>query len=138
MTTIVCIDDTPEHSKDIAQTLTEAGYEVLVTGDGNEGLEIILKHTPGLILYNISEPRENRYWILNEVREKYLLLADIPFIFISCATNKEQILSDLNSGADSFLIEPVNTSLLLATIQASLRQVDRIRFKNEKLLVLDI
>ena len=138
MTTIVCIDDTPEHCEDIDQILTEAGYEVLVTGDGDEGLKMILEHTPGLILYNISESRENRYEVLNEVRKKYPLLAEIPFIFISNANNNQQILSDLNAGADSFLIEPVNTSLLLATIQASLRQVDRIKFKNEKLLVLDI
>jgi len=138
MTTIICIDDDPKHSEEITKQLTEAGYEVQVTGDGDEGLKTILEHLPGLILYNISEPRENRYGILNQVREKYPLLAEIPFIFISSAANNEQILSDLNSGADNFLIEPVNTSLLLATIQASLRQVDRIKFKHEKLLVLDI
>ena len=138
MTTIICIDDDPRHSENIATLLTETGYEILVTGDGDEGLEMILEHLPGLILYNISEPSENRYRVLNEVREKYPLLAEIPFIFVSGASNNQQVLSDLNSGADSFLIEPVNTSLLLATIQASLRQVDRIKFKHEKLLVLDI
>ncbi len=138
MITIVCIDDTPEHSENIDRILTEAGYEVLVTGDGDEGLKAVLEHLPGLILYNISAPSKNRYRILNEVREKYPLLAEVPFIFISDAANNQQILSDLNAGADSFLIEPVNTSLVLATIQASLRQVDRIKFKNEKLLVLDI
>jgi len=138
MTTIICIDDNPKHSENINRILTEAGYEVLVTGDGDKGLKTILEHLPDLILYNISEQRENRYGILNEVREKYPLLAEIPFIFISGATNNQQILSDLNSGADNFLIEPVNTSLLLATTQASLRQMDRIKFKREKLLVLDI
>jgi len=138
MTTIICIDDDPEHGENITKLLTEAGYEVVVTRDGEEGLEVILKFMPGLILYSISAPRENRYHILNEVREKYPLLAEVPFIFISCASNNEQVLSDLNSGADTFLIAPVNPSLLLATIQASLRQVDRIKFKREKLLVLDI
>ncbi len=138
MTTIICINDDPKHGENITKILTEAGYEVLVSGDGDEGLEMILQHLPGLILYNISKPSDNRYRILKEVREKYPLLAEIPFIFISCATNNQQILSDLNSGADNFLIAPVNTSLLLATIQASLRQVDRIKFKHEKLLVLDI
>ncbi len=138
MTTIVCIDDNPEHSENIDRILTEAGYEVLVTGDGDEGLKAVLECLPGLILYNISAPSKNRYRILNEVREKYPLLAEIPFIYISDAANNQQILTDLNAGADSFLIEPVNTSLVLATIQASLRQVDRIKFKNEKLLVLDI
>ncbi len=87
MTTIVCIDDYPKHSEDIYKTLTEAGYKVLVTGDGDEGLETILEHSPGLILYNISASRENRYEILNEVREKYPLLAEVPFIFSSSATN---------------------------------------------------
>ncbi len=138
MTTIICIDDDPKNSENISLELTQAGYQVLHTNDGDEGLETILKHMPQLILYNISIPGKNRHRILNEVRQKYPLLAETPFIYISKKLDKEQILADLKAGADAFLTTPVNTMLLLATVQASLRQVKRIKFKHDRLLVLDI
>ncbi len=138
MTTIICVDDDPRNSEKISQELTEEGYQVLLTIDGDEGLEMILEQMPQLILYNIATAHENRYRILTEVREKYPLMAETPFIFVSKKSDNEQVLSDLKAGADAYLTEPVNTTFLLATVKASLRQIDRIKFKHDRLLVLDI
>ncbi len=138
MTTIICIDDNPEKSKNISETIEQAGYRVLFTKDGDEALELILEHTPALIFYNICTPHENRYRILTQVRTKYPLLAETPFIFLSNQSDRNQLLADLKAGADAFVSTPVNSLLLLATIQASLRQIKRIKFKHDKLLVLDI
>ena len=138
MTTIICIGNDPANSANISEVLTDAGYEVLITGDGDEGLEMILERMPGLVLYTKNTPDENRYRILNEVREKYPLLAETPFIFLTPSTDIEQVLADLEAGADAFLTTPLNNALLLATIKAGLRQIERIKFKHERLLVLDI
>jgi CheY-like chemotaxis protein len=138
MTTIICIDDDPENRENIAGEIEKADYKVLFTQDGDEALEMILEHIPQLILYNICTAHENRYRILREVRTKYPLLADTPFIFVSDQSNREQLLADLKAGADAFLTRPINTLLLVATIQASLRQIKRIQFKHDNLLVLDI
>jgi len=138
MITIICIDDDPENREISSLELTQAGYQVLHTNDDDDGLDMILEHMPQLILYNISTPSKNRHRILNEVRQKYPLLAETPFIFLSKKSDKEQILADLKAGADAFLTSPVNTTLLLATVKASLRQIKRIKFKHDRLLVLDI
>jgi len=138
MTTIICIDDDPKNSENISQDLTEEGYQVLLTSDGDEGLKMILEQMPHLILYNITTAHENRYRVLTKVREKYPLLAETPFIFVSKRSDNEQVLADLKAGADAYLSEPVNTTLLLATVKACLRQINRIKFKHDRLLVLDI
>ena len=138
MTTIICIDDDPKNSENISQELTEEGYQVLLTSDGDEGLKMILEQMPQLILYNITTAHENRYRVLTKVREKYPLLAETPFIFVSKRSDNEQVLADLKAGADAYLSEPVNTTLLLATVKACLRQINRIKFKYDRLLVLDI
>jgi len=138
MTTIICIDDDPDNRENIAGEIEKAGHKVLFTQDGDEALEMILEHMPELILYNICALHEGRYRVLKEVRTRYLLMAETPFIFISDHSDREQFLEDLKAGADAFLTRPINTMLLVATIQASLRQIKRIQFKHDKLLVLDI
>lgn len=138
MATIICIDDNPEQGKHITDLLKMAGYNALLANSEEAGLEMITNHIPSLILYGITTPHENRYQVMGKIREKYPLLAETVFVFLSDASDKKQILTDLKAGADSFLTTPIDPTLLLATVQANLRQVKRIKFKHEKLLVLDI
>lgn len=138
MTTIICIDDDHAHAKKISDALTQVGHQVLVSNTAREGLSMILKHSPNLVLYNIANHNEDRHLILSSVRDKYPLLAETPFIFLSAHSDDTQILSDLKAGADTYLTKPINLQLLLATVQACLRQVKRIKYRHEQLLVLDI
>ncbi len=138
MTTILCIEDEVSLRADISEELGDAGYNVKLAGDGEEGLEMILKYQPDLVLCDITMPKKNGYALLSEIRGKYPLLAEMPFIFLSALTDKELILNGLKCGADSYLTKPIDFELLLTTIQTSLRQINRIKLKQERFLVLDI
>ncbi len=138
MTMILCIEDEARLRKNIAEELEDAGYDVRQAGDGQEGLEMILKHKPDLVLCDITMPRKNGYELLKEVREKYLLFAEMPFIFLSALADKERVLAGLTTGADAYLTKPINYEILLSTVQASLRQMARIKQKQEDMIVLDM
>ena len=43
---ILLIDDSPFFTKVLSSALTKEGYEVLVAGDGIEGLRLALSHQP--------------------------------------------------------------------------------------------
>jgi DNA-binding response OmpR family regulator len=138
MTTILCIEDEATLRQDLSEELEDAGYKVKQACDGDEGLAMIIKHKPDLVLCDITMPTKNGYTLLSEVREKYPLLAEMPFIFISALAGREEILTGLKCGADTYLTKPIDFELLLTTIQTSLRQIDRIKHKQERFLVLDI
>jgi DNA-binding response OmpR family regulator len=138
MATILCIEDVPELREDIAEELEEAGYDILQAGDGKEGLEMILKHKPDLVLCDISMPKMSGLQLLREVRGNYPLFAEMPIILLSALADRERVLEGLREGADAYLTKPIDFELLLIRVQTSLRQMARIKHKHEDVLVLDI
>ncbi len=83
MITILCVEDEAGLREDIAEELEDAGYHIKQAGDGNEGLEMIQKYKPDLVLCDITMPRRNGYQLMKEIREKYPQFAEMPFIFLS-------------------------------------------------------
>ena len=122
MATILCIDDEPLVRQDIAEDLREAGYNVLEAGDGRQGLEMILYKRPDIVISDILMPRMDGYELLKELRDKYNLLRELPFIFLTGLKENRQIISGLNIGAQNYLTKPVSFRLLRTTVSARLSQ----------------
>ncbi len=138
MTTILCIEDVSELRHDIVEELEEAGYDVLQAGDGEEGLEMIIEHKPDLVLCDITMPRMDGLQLLKEIRNNYPLYAEMPIILLSALADRERVLDGLKQGADAYLTKPIDFEDLLIRVETSLRQMERIKHKDEKFLVLDI
>ena len=136
MSKILCIEDDSDIREDIVEELQDAHYEVLEAGSGSEGLEMILKHKPDLVLCDINMPSKNGYELLQEIREKYVLFAEMPFIFLTALGGREDVLVGLQKGADAYLVKPIDFELLLVTIHARLRQMERVKQMREKLYEL--
>ena len=133
MSTILCIEDEAELRRDIAEELADAHYDVYQARDGGEGLEMILKYKPDLVLCDVNMPCKNGYELLREIREKYVLFAEMPFIFLSALAGREHVLDGLRKGADAYLTKPIDFEILLATVDASIRQMERIQQKREQM-----
>jgi len=138
MATILCIEDEHLVREDIVEELEDLGYNVLVADDGVDGLNMILNHKPDLVICDITMPRMDGFQLLSEVRAKYRLMADMPFIFLSALADDKHVVAGLREGADYYLTKPVDFELLKVTVEASLRQMERIRHKNEGVTILDI
>ncbi len=124
---ILCVEDEDRLRRDIADELIEAGYDVIEAGDGREALERLEKALPDLILCDISMPGLNGYDVLKTVQEKDSRYAEIPFVFLSALADPRQVVDGKRLGADDYLVKPIDYDLLLATVEARLRQVARIR-----------
>ena len=122
MATILCIDDETPVRQDVAAELRKTGYKVIEACDGREGLEKILYHKPDLVISDIIMPRMDGYQLIEELRDKYHLLDELPFIFLTGLKQNHQIVSGLSIGALNYLTKPVNFRLLLTTVAARLNQ----------------
>lgn len=124
---ILCVEDEETLRSDIAEELEEAGYKVLAASGGKEALDLICLTRPDLILCDISMPGLNGYRVLEAVQEKGPDFADIPFVFLSALGDPREVVEGKRRGADDYLVKPINYDLLLATVHARLRQIERIR-----------
>ncbi|MFY0990526.1 response regulator [Halomonas sp. C05BenzN] len=129
---VLCAEDQESLRADICDELREAGYGVIEAADGEETLQQIHAVAPDLILCDITMPGPNGYEVLAEIRQHRPDLADTPFVFLTALSDPREVVDGKRLGADDYLVKPIDFDLLLATIEARLRQVRRMRDKSTR------
>ena len=111
-------DDDPGTLRHVRDTLAEAGYAPLVTGDPRELSRILRTEKPRLVLLDLMLPGTDGIQLMQTVPE----LADLPVIFISGYGRDETIARALEAGADDYIVKPFSPTELTARIRAVLRR----------------
>ena len=115
---ILVVDDDPETLRHLRDTLAEAGYAPLVTGDPGAVARLIRTEKPRLVLLDLMLPGTDGVELMQTVPE----LADMPVIFISGYGRDETIARALEAGADDYVVKPFSPTELTARIRAALRR----------------
>ncbi len=124
---ILCIEDEAALRRDLAEELQDAGYRVIEAVDGEDALLQLEAVRPDLILCDISMPGMDGYELLRRLQTSRKDYAETPFIFLTALADRRQVVEGKRMGADDYLTKPVDFDLMLATVQARLRQITRIR-----------
>lgn len=124
---ILCIEDEPSLRDDIAAELTEAGYAVIAAGDATQALHHLDRQRPDLILCDIVMPGMDGHALLAHMRAMRPDLDDIPFVFLTALSSREQMIEGRRVGADDYLTKPIDYDLLRAMIAARLDRMARLR-----------
>jgi DNA-binding NarL/FixJ family response regulator len=126
-TVILCVEDEADLRRDIVDELGEAGYAVVQARNGEEALQLLDAIRPDLILCDISMPGLNGFDVLRTAQAKGTDYSAIPFVFLSALADPREVVAGKRLGADDYLVKPIDYDLLLATVEARLRQVTRIK-----------
>ena len=122
---ILVVDDDPHTLRYVRDTLAEAGFSPLVTGDHGELAAIIRAEKPALVLLDLMLPGTAGIELMETVPE----LAGLPVIFISGYGRDETIARALAAGAEDYIVKPFSPTELTARIRAVLRRrADPARF----------
>jgi len=116
---ILLIDDSPVFAKVSGTALTNEGYEVLVAGDGIEGLKLALLHHPDLILCDLFLPRMDGYNFMLAMKE-HPEIAETPVILVTSKASREEENQALNAGFIDFIGKPVLPVRVIARVQRAL------------------
>lgn len=135
---ILCVDDEDALRRDIADELIEAGHDVVEARDGQEALDSLAGTCPDLILCDISMPGVSGYDVLNAVKSMSADYDEIPFVFLSALADPKEVVNGKRLGADDYLVKPIDYDLLLVTVEARLRQIDRIRAVRAKCATIHV
>ncbi|MCY4551581.1 MAG: ATP-binding protein [Defluviicoccus sp.] len=117
-TRILAVDDDPHTLRQVRDTLSEAGYAPLVTGDPGELARLIRTRRPRLVLLDLMLPGTDGIALMEQVPE----LADLPVIFISGYGRDETVARALESGAADYIVKPFSSTELTARVAAALRR----------------
>jgi putative two-component system response regulator len=129
---ILVIDDEPSTALMVRKLLIEAGYYgVKAIHEPGEALAKIRTNMPDLILCDINMPGISGIEILEAVKANPET-RDIPFLFLTSATESDVKVRCLNLGATDFLGKPVNGAELIARVQNTLLAKAHIRYLSDE------
>jgi len=114
------VEDDPDLRELMTVTLTNSGHRTVEAADGESALAKFHAHAPNLVLLDISLGPHTIDGL--EVCRRIRRDSDVPVIFLT--THGEDIaqIIGFSTGADDYLIKPVNHRVLLARITAVLRR----------------
>ena len=127
MITILCIDDESDIRQLIVEELSEAGFGTLEAANGRDGLEMLVSKWPDIVICDISMPVMDGHQLLAEVQINHPELSNIPFIFLTALTDKENLIAGLEAGADDYLTKPIDLDILMAKIAGCVTRIENDR-----------
>ncbi len=122
MKKILIIDDNIVVLKTIASMVKNAGFEVISTNSGNEGITMAIEKQPDIILCDIEMPDLNGYDVLISLLND-IKTSSIPFIFMTAARKKKtEQRFGMTLGADDYLTKPFTEEELISSINSRLKK----------------
>jgi sigma-B regulation protein RsbU (phosphoserine phosphatase) len=117
---VLVVDDDEISSLIIADNLRELGYEVTTAQDGEEGWEVFTAEEFPIIILDWMMPRLDGIGLCRRIRHQFTK-AYTYIILLTGRTEREDRLEALESGADDFLIKPLDTGELRARLGVAAR-----------------
>jgi DNA-binding response OmpR family regulator len=116
---ILLVEDDPNLSMVLQDYLEMMEYSIKLSTNGEEGLEAFLKHDFDLCILDVMMPRMDGFSLAGEIRKKD---ADIPIIFLTAKSLKEDRIKGFQTGCDDYITKPFSTEELSLRIDAILRR----------------
>lgn len=119
---ILLVEDDQNFGDVLRSYLDMNDYQVTLAADGQLGLESFKKGGFDLCILDVMMPKKDGFSLAREIRD---IDTDVPIIFLTAKTMKEDVLQGFRIGADDYISKPFNSEELLMRIQAVLKRVNK-------------
>jgi len=117
---VLLVEDNEDFRNYLKSIISEE-YDVEVAPNGKEGLNVLEKFRPDIVVSDIMMPKMNGFEMMKEIRANELY-QHMPFIFLSAKDSEFDMETGLNLGADIYLTKPVSNRVLLTQLKVLLRR----------------
>lgn len=122
---LLLIDDDPNLILLVEDYLEFQGYKVATADNGQEALNILERWIPDLIVCDIMMPEMDGYELVRRIRDDSRI-SWIPVMFLSAKGQTSDRVKGLSTGADVYLVKPFEPEELVAQVESSLKQANRL------------
>jgi CheY-like chemotaxis protein len=112
---ILVIDDEPQLRVIVRMMLEKAGHQVTEAGDGEEGLKLLEKDLPDLILLDVMMPGPSGWEVCHKIKGSRKL-RDIPLVMFTVRSGEEDEERSRVCGAEAHINKPFDMEELLETV----------------------
>jgi PleD family two-component response regulator len=140
---LLIVDDLPENIKVLGSSLQYEGFIISFATSGEQAIDMALKNRIDLILLDIMMPGMDGYQVCRALKTD-ARTKDVPVIFITGKTEKEDIVRGFDAGAVDYVTKPFNAAELSARVRTHLElrkarqiienQADELAWTNKRLV----
>lgn len=127
---ILLVEDDESMGFLLKDSLENYNYEVSHFSDGDSALKNFSLHTFDLCLLDVMMPIMDGFTLASEIRKQN---QEIPIVFLTAKTMKEDRIKGFKIGADDYVTKPFSVEELDLRIQAILRRGNAIQSNEQKI-----
>lgn len=116
---ILLVEDDPNFGSILKSYLELNDFQVVLKPDGRQGLSAFMSEPFNICILDVMMPEMDGFTLAKEIRK---MNSDIPFIFLTAKSLKEDILEGFRSGADDYITKPFDSEVLLFKLHAILKR----------------
>ena len=118
MAHILVVDDDELILKVAKSTLQKSGFAVSVAKDGHAALELLEQELFDMVITDANMPNGISGFILASNIRKNDRINNIPIMFLTGRKDKTDVARALESGADDYVVKPIDPDMLIAKVTA--------------------
>ena len=115
--TVLVVDDDPVIQGLLRVNFEMEGYEVIVAGDGVEGLERARSERPDVVILDVMMPRMDGLEVARNLKGDPATAA-IPIVLLSAKAQQIDVRAGGATGADAYVTKPFDPLDLLRRVEA--------------------
>ena len=115
---ILLVDDEAEIRSMLGIFLSVEDFEIVEADSGKSALRQVISAKPDLIVLDLGLPEMDGQEVITAVRQ----FSNTPIVVLTARADDREVVTALNAGADDYVTKPFRAEVLLARIQANLRQ----------------
>jgi len=96
---ILLVEDDPNFGSILKDYLVMNDFEVVLAKNGMEGFEKFKKEDFDVCILDVMMPYKDGFTLAREIREKN---EQVPIVFLTAKTMKEDVLAGYKAGADDY------------------------------------
>ena len=113
---VLIAEDDRDFGNILSQYVTISGFEVTLARDGKEAWEKFSDDKPDICVLDVMMPEMDGFTLAEKIKQ---VNPDIPFIFLTAKSLKEDIVKGLKLGADDYITKPFDPEVLILRLYSS-------------------
>jgi len=132
---ILLVEDDQNFGDVLRSYLEMHEYDVTLATDGEEGLKMFKQGEYDLTITDVMMPKKDGFSLARDIREEN---TEMPIIFLTAKTLKEDVLEGFKIGADDYITKPFNSEELLYRVMAVLKRTQKTPDPKEEIKEFEI
>jgi DNA-binding response OmpR family regulator len=117
---VLIAEDDRDFGNILTQYVTISGFDVTLGRDGKEAWDLFLQNKPDICVLDVMMPEMDGFTLAEKIKE---VQPDVPVIFLTAKSLKEDIVRGLKIGADDYITKPFDPEVLILRINNILKRV---------------